>query len=194
MSKTVLTTPVISLVFHWIALFFAKVLHWKLATDAPDIKKAVLIGAPHTSNWDFLAMLMGILIWRLDVRWIGKHTLFIGPMGPVMRWLGGIPINRRQSRDTVEQLVDYFNQQEQLLIVIAPEGTRKAVEQWHTGFYHIACNANVPIVMTYIDYKEKVIGVEAVEMPSGDVEKDIARYQAFYKTKAAYKPENYFGG
>ncbi len=192
MSKTVLTTPVISIVFRWIAMFFAKVLHWKLVSEAPGVNKAVLIGAPHTSNWDFLVMLMGILIWRLDVRWVGKHTLFLGPMGPIMRWLGGIPINRGKSQDTVGQLVDYFNQQEQLLILIAPEGTRKAVEQWHTGFYHIACNANVPIVVTYLDYKEKAIGVEAIEVPSGDVQKDIARYQTFYKTKTAYKPENYF--
>lgn len=192
-NRTILTTPVICSVFRFIALCVARLAGWKLVGGPPGVNKGIVIGAPHTSNWDFLVMLMAVLIWRMDVNWIGKHTLFVGPMGPVMRWLGGIPVDRRKKQSMVEQLVRHFNGRSHLLLVIAPEGTRKPVEHWHTGFYRIAMQAKVPILLSYMDFRHREAGIEAVEMPSGDMEKDIKRYQAFYATKTGKNPGNYFG-
>ena len=138
-------------------------------------------------------MLMAILIWRLDVNWVGKHTLFKGPLGPIMRWLGGIPIDRRKKQNFVEQMVEHFEKKEHLLLVIAPEGTRKPVERWHTGFYYIAQQANVPIVLSYMDYKNREAGIKSIEVATGEIVDDIKRYQAFYATKTGKNPFNYYG-
>ena len=193
MKRTLLTTPILAPLLRAVAVFFAWLLGWKMPKEVPPLTKAVMIGAPHTSNWDFFVMLMAVLITRYDVSWIGKHTLFKAPFGPLMRWLGGIPHDRSKSSGFVNQIVDHFNQRERLLVVIAPEGTRKPVEKWHTGFYYMALEAHVPIVLTYMDYKKREVGIHAIEMPSGNVEADIQRYQHFYATKAGKIPSNYFG-
>lgn len=193
MERTFNNTPIVSPCLRGIALFFAKLLRWKMPAEIPDLHKAIFIGAPHTSNWDFFAMLMAVLIWRVDAKWIGKHTLFRGPFGPVMRWLGGIPIDRTKRQNFVEQMVEHFNSAEKTILVIAPEGTRKPVEKWHRGFYYMAINAHVPIVLTYMDYKKREIGIEAIEIPSGDADADIERYQKFYATVTGKNPQNYFG-
>lgn len=193
MARTLLTTPVLAPLCHHIAVLMARLTGWKIVCQQPNLKKAVFIGAPHTSNWDFLVMLMAILIWRLDMRWIGKHTLFIGPFGPLMRWLGGIPLNRQGSTNFVDQMIEHFNNNERLLLVIAPEGTRAPVERWRSGFYHMAHGAGVPIVLSYIDYRKREAGIELIELPSGDAEQDIARYQRIYAQKTGKHPANYFG-
>lgn len=193
MRHTLLTTPVLAPCLRWLALFLAWLLRWKMPKDIPPLTRAVMIGAPHTSNWDFFVMLMAVLITRYDVSWIGKHTLFRGPFGPIMHWLGGIPIDREKSAGFVRQMVGHFNTRDRLLVVIAPEGTRKPVEKWHTGFYYMALEAGVPIVLTYMDYRKREVGIHAIEMPSGDAEADIRRYQAFYATKTGKIPSNYFG-
>jgi 1-acyl-sn-glycerol-3-phosphate acyltransferase len=193
MSPTLLTTPLLAPLLRGVAVLVSRLLGWKLAGKFPDVPKAVIIGAPHTSNWDFLVMLMAILIWRLDVHWIGKHSLFIGPLGPVMRWLGGIPVDRSKSQSLVEQMVKHFQERDRLLLVIAPEGTRKPVERWHTGFYRIARQANVPIVLSFMDYRHKEAGVAGVEVPGDGMKEDIDRYQVFYTTKTGKNPHNYYG-
>lgn len=193
MARTILTTPVVNSCCRAIAIVLVKILGWRMAEPGPQVRKAILTGAPHTSNWDFMYMLLAILIWRLDMRWIGKHTLFKGPMGPIMRWLGGIPIDRTSSVNFVDQMIARFNQSEELMVVIAPEGTRAPAERWRSGFYHMAYGANVPIVLTYIDYQKKEIGIMAVETPSGDADSEIARYQAMFKHKPGKHPYNYYG-
>lgn len=193
MARTLLTTPVIRSVFRAIALLAAKLTGWKMTAPPPQYPKAIFTGAPHTSNWDFLVMLMGILIWRLDMHWIGKHTLFTGPLGPVMRWLGGIPLDRSSSVNFVDQMVQRFAQEESLLLIIAPEGTRGPAEKWRSGFYHMAKGAGVPVVLTYIDYRDKEIGIMAVEMAGDDAEQDIARYQAMFIHKHGKNPYDYYG-
>jgi 1-acyl-sn-glycerol-3-phosphate acyltransferase len=193
MARTFITTPIISPCLRAIALFFAWILRWKMPSEVPDLKKAIFIGAPHTSNWDFFVMLMAVLIYRLDIKWVGKHTLFKGPMGPIARWFGGIPIDRTVRSHFVEQMVDHFNHTDKTLLVIAPEGTRKPVANWHKGFYYMALNAHIPIVLTYMDYKKREVGIGAVEIPSGNVEEDILRYRKFYATKTGKNPHNYHG-
>lgn len=193
MARTVFTTPVVRSVFRALAIVLVKLLGWTILQPAPTEKKAVLTGAPHTSNWDFFYMLLASLIWRIDLRWIGKHTLFIGPMGPIMRWLGGIAIDRESTVNFVDQMIARFNQTDELMVVIAPEGTRAPAERWRTGFYYMAHGAQVPIVMTYVDYQKKEVGVMSVEYTTGDAETEIARYQDMFKHKPGKNPFNYYG-
>lgn len=188
---TILSTPVITPALRLIAVVCAKLSGWTMTCEKPVVKKAIFIGAPHTSNWDFLVMVMGILIWRIDIHWLGKHTLFIGPLGPIMRWLGGIPIDRGNTRNFVDQMICKFDESQELLLIIAPEGTRSPVERWRSGFYYIAHGAGIPLVLSYIDYASKEIGIEAIEQPSGDFENDMARYHAFYASKTGKNPQNY---
>jgi len=190
---TVLNTPVLTPLLRLIALSLAWIFRWKIPREFPPLPKAILIGAPHTSNWDFIFMLMTVLVCRLHLHWVGKHTLFVGPLGPLMRWLGGIPIDRTNSKNFVEQIVEQFKQRDHLWLVIAPEGTRKPVEKWRSGFYYMAHQANVPIVLSYLDYELKEMGIGSVEYPSGNAEYDIAKYQAFYANKTGKNPNNYFG-
>lgn len=154
---------------------------WQTEGDLPNLPKFVVVGAPHTSNWDFVYAMAFIFATDLKMYWMGKHTLFKSPYGSLMRKLGGIAIDRRAPRGTVEQMVDIFNQQEQLILLIPPEGTRKKVESWKTGFYHIAQGANVPILLAYLDYRRKVVGFGPTLTPTGDMAADMAHIQSFYQ-------------
>jgi 1-acyl-sn-glycerol-3-phosphate acyltransferase len=158
-----------------------KAFGWQTEGELPDLPKFVVVGAPHTSNWDFVYAMAFIFSADLKIFWMGKHTLFKSPYGGFMRKLGGIAIDRRASRGTVEQMVDVFNQQEKLVLLIPPEGTRKKVESWKTGFYHIAQGANVPILLAYLDYQRKVVGFGPTITPSGDITADVTRIQDFYR-------------
>lgn len=195
MQKTIFQYRVLATPLNYIARGIAKCRGWKVDIDVEQLrglKKAVIIGAPHTSNWDFPIMLMAVLIMRLPVNWIGKHTLFGRGFGPVMRFLGGIAIDRRAKQNFVSQVADKFASYEQLFIVVAPEGTRKTVEQWRTGFYFMAHSASVPVVLAYVDYATKTVGVLSIETPSGNAESDIAAYQEKYKNVVPKNPENHF--
>jgi len=149
----------------------------------------VLIGAPHTSNWDFILMLLAMLILRLEVHWMGKDSLFAFPFGGFMKWLGGIPIDRSSNHNTVDQIIMQFEQHDELIVLVPPEGTRSKVEKWKTGFYHIANGADVPILLGFIDAGKKEMGFGPMYQPTGDIEKDLPEIQAFYKTKQAIHPE-----
>ena len=139
----------------------------------PDEPKLVAIVAPHTSNWDFP---LGLLVkWALGLRasFLGKHTLFRAPLGWLMRRWGGIPVDRRSANNVVSQMVDEFRRRKALLLVIAPEGTRKHVADWKTGFYHIADGARVPIVCVAFDWGRRVIRFGPTVWPSGDVDREV---------------------
>lgn len=189
---TVFSTPIITDFLRIIAWFIAKLTGWSVSKEKPNLQKAVVIGAPHTSNWDFPLMLMAALLLHLEVNWIGKHTLFKGPMGPIMRWLGGAPINRSATKNFVDAVVEQFNTQEKLVILLAPEGTRKAVPHWKSGFYYMAHLAQVPIVMAAIDYKDKSVNIIKTFTPTGDAEQDIAWMQIEYMRFHAKNPEGYY--
>lgn len=153
------------------ALFRA--LGWRFEGEIPDVPKLVAIVAPHTSNWDFVVGLIAKWSLELEASWLGKHTLFAGPLGAFFRHLGGIPVDRTSSHDVVAQTIAAFAAHERLLLAIAPEGTRKQVTHWKTGFYHIALGAGVPILLVAFDWKRKVIRFGPTLTPSGDVEKEL---------------------
>jgi 1-acyl-sn-glycerol-3-phosphate acyltransferase len=153
---------------------------WRIDTAPPDQPRFVILAAPHSSNWDFVVGIGLVFALRLDIRFIGKAELFRGPLGLVMRWLGGLPVDRRHPEGFVEQTLALFKQRERLLLVVAPEGTRKPVTRWKTGFYRIALGAGVPIVPGYFDNRRKAMGFGAAVVPSGDAQADLAKLRAFY--------------
>lgn len=166
-----------------------RALSWRVEIVPPPGPKYVLVGAPHTSNLDFVYMLLLELATGLKLHWVGKHTAFKGPLGPLMRAWGGIPVDRRTNNQFVEQMVGVFNRSEELALVIAPEGTRGRAEHWRTGFYHIAVGAGVPIVFGYIDYRQKVVGIGPSMTPSRDIHHDFVHIREFYREKVGRRPE-----
>lgn len=153
---------------------------WSFAGSIPDLSKAVIIVAPHTSNWDFVIGAAGMLALDLDLRFLGKHTLFSGPLGVPMRFLGGIPVDREHSSGVVEEMAAQMRLAEHLLLAIAPEGTRGEVARWKTGFHQIARAAGVPIVAATLDYGRRQIRFREPFEPSQDVEADVEELQEFF--------------
>jgi 1-acyl-sn-glycerol-3-phosphate acyltransferase len=162
--------------------------HWKLDIHYPSAPKYVLIGAPHTSNWDLWFALLLMYASGVKLTWIGKHTLFRWPIGGLLRWLGGIPVNRASRNNFVQQIVDAFNRFENLVIAIAPESTRSKVDYWKTGFYYIAMGAGVPIALGFIDYPNRVVGIGPTLIPSGDLQADFDQIKTFYANKQGVNP------
>jgi 1-acyl-sn-glycerol-3-phosphate acyltransferase len=163
-------------------------LSWQFDVILPEQEKFVLIGAPHTSNWDLFYALLLMHASGIQFHWVAKDSAFRWPFGGVMRWLGGIPVNRRSANNFVQQVVETFHRFEKLVIAIAPEGTRHAVNAWKTGFYYIALGAQVPIAMGYIDYAKRMVGIGPSFFPSGDIHSDFEIIKAFYTTKTGKRP------
>ena len=161
---------------------------WKLEENFPEATKYVLIFAHHTSNWDFLIGLLAALALGFWPQWVGKDSLFRAPFGAVMRWLGGIPVDRSQSHNFVDQIIELYQQQGPLVIAITPEGTRGKTTQWKSGFYHIAQGANVPIVTSFLDYKRKIGGIGPMIIPTGDIEADMVAIREFYRGVTGKNP------
>lgn len=164
-----------------------RVLGWYVA-PFPDLNKAVVVGGPHTSNWDGLLGLVGGAALGLQVNIMIKANLFFWPLGPLMRRFGAIPINRQQNSGVVEQAVEQIKQRERMIMVVTPEGTRSNAPKWKTGFYHIAVQAGVPIVVATADYVKKEITYPAVIMPSGDIEADFERFYTLFASVTPRHP------
>ncbi len=179
-QRTLFNTPVVTALLRALAHFLLAVTGWRARGALPDAPKYVMIAAPHTSNWDLPVMLTIAFALRADVFWMGKHTLFRAPFGPLFRWLGGVAVDRRKSNNLVEQTIEAFRQRDEFALVIAPEGTRKLTAYWKTGFYHIARGAGVPIALGFLDYRRKTGGVGPVITPSGDIEEDMKAIRDFY--------------
>jgi len=190
MRRTVFNTPVLTPILRWLSMLLLKIIGWKAIGKELEKQRFVLIGAPHTSNWDFPLMLMVVLKLRLRVFWLGKHTLFSFPFGWLMRWLGGIPINRSKSHNVVNEIVGHYRNNEDLVVLVPPERTRSKVDNWKTGFYHIANNAGVPILLGYVDAGNKEAGLADFYNPSGDLEADMLEIRAFYTDKKGLLAEN----
>lgn len=172
-----------------IARFWLFVFGWRFEGDLPNVAKAVVIAAPHTSNWDFLLAMAVIFAVGVDIKWLGKHTFVGGPFGGILRWLGGIAVDRRGSQGLVGQTVAEFARRDKLLLGLAPEGTRKKVERWKMGFYHIAQGAGMPILPVYFDYGRKVVGFGPLVEPSGDAAADMERIRFVYEGVVGRNPE-----
>ena len=180
MRTTIFSTPILTPILRAISIVILKILGWQTRGGELPHQKFVLIGAPHTSNWDFPLMLMVVLKLRLRVFWMGKHTLFPFPFLGLMKWLGGIPINRSASHNVVRETVRQFKANTDLVVLVPPEGTRSKVARWKTGFYHIASMAEVPILMGYVNAEKKEAGFADFFYPTGDVEGDLEKIREFY--------------
>lgn len=150
-----------------------RLMRWRIEGTLPNVRKLVVIVAPHTTNWDFIVGLAAKFALGLRARWLGKHTLFRGPAGLVFRALGGIPVDRRAAHDVVSQAVREFEHSERMVLAIAPEGTRKGVERWKTGFWHIARGAAVPILQVVLDRERRILRIGAIVPARGEVEEQV---------------------
>ncbi len=176
-------------ILSWLAKRILWLLGWHLDGDIPPIKKAIIVGAYHTSNWDGVLLIIAGIAHRRRIRWIGKHTLFQGLAGPFVRLVGGIAINRTVSSGVVEEAVKTFNQSDELLLTVAPEGTRRRVSRWKRGFYYIAVGAGVPLILAAPDYPTRRIIIGPVIYPTGDIEADVEKIRSFYETTTPKFPE-----
>ena len=160
--------------------FYLRTFGWSFEGVVPNVSKAVIIVAPHTSNWDFFNGVAVMFALGLRVVFLGKHTLFTWPLGPVMRWLGGVPVNRREARGVVDDTVEMFAARDQMILGLAPEGTRGSVERWKTGFYYVALESGVPIVPVAFDYRRRVIRFGVRFDPTGDLEEDLRVLESYF--------------
>jgi 1-acyl-sn-glycerol-3-phosphate acyltransferase len=170
---------------------FLRLSGWALEGERPAARSYVLIAAPHTTNWDLLYFLAHAWAFEIEVSWMGKHTLFRGPMGPVMRCLGGIPVYRDRVGGLVAQMARAFERQPDLVLTVPPEGTRRYVPHWKSGFYQIARAANVPIVMGYLDYTRRRGGLGPALVTTDDLRQDMDEIRAFYADKRGKHPERF---
>ena len=167
------------------------VMGWKVIGPKKYPKKCVVIAAPHTSNLDFLIGRCYGYIVGVNPIYLIKSEFFVPILGTLFRWNGGIPVYRDSNNNIVDQITERFNESEELILGITPEGTRSKVEKWKMGFYHIANNANVPIWLLAMDFGNKKIGIINEIIPTGDIEKDIQFIQNQFKNIKGKIPENY---
>jgi len=156
---------------------------WKMEGSPPEPPKYVLIAAPHTSNWDFIFLLAYAWAFGVDVSWLGKREMFRWPFAGLLTKLGGVPVARSSAGNMVDRMAAAFADRDRLALTVPVEGTRGYVDYWKSGFYYIACAANVPIVMSYLDYPNKIGGFGPALMPTGDIRADMETLRAFYAGK-----------
>lgn len=173
----------------WVILKWYGWSGWDAQGQLPPDRKMVLVGASHTSNWDFLVFLGTIEALGRHVGFVGKNSLFKWPMGNFMRSLGGIPVDRSKRQDLTAQVVEQFRERDELLLVIAAEGTRSYTEKWRTGFYQIALQAKVPIVCVGPDYPRKRGIIGPVIHPTGDYDRDMKPAFAFFRRLHPKNPD-----
>jgi len=176
----------------FVAKWYFRWIGWKIQGGIPaNIKKCVVVAAPHTSNYDYPITLSVFYTLNLKVKFLAKKQLFSFPLGILMRATGGIPVDRSKKNNLVEYMTEMFAEKDRLYLLVPPEGTRNAVKEWKTGFYRVAEAAGVPIMLGYLDYAKKVAGFENMFYPSGDMEKDMAAIKAFYSKITPKYPEKY---
>jgi len=180
LTTTIFNTPILSAFLRLISNLILRLAGWRVDGQLPDLPKYVLIGAPHTSNWDFLLFLGVMFHLRVNVHFMGKAELFRDPFGWFFYWCGGIPVDRKKSQGLVEQMVDACERSDRFILTIAPEGTRHYVSEWKMGFYHIAKNAGVPVVIAIIDGAKKTVRVGQVFYLTENMDEDIKTIKEFF--------------
>ncbi len=175
---------------QWIGKAFLRVAGWKTDGERPAQDRYVIIAAPHTSNWDLPFMLAMAFVYDIPVKWMGKHTMFEAPFGPFFEWLGGIPIVRHRPGGVVGQMIEHFENNESLVLMVPAEGTRSHVDYWKSGFYHIARSADVPVILSFLDFGKKVGGIGPAIDITGDFRADMDKIREFYGGKEGFRPEN----
>lgn len=178
---------------HSLAKFiYFKLMGWQLVGDFPQVAKAVFIVVPHTSWLDFFLGLLVRRVWQEEINFIGKKSLFKFPFGWYFKWMGGAAIDRSKSSDAVSAIANVFREKKKFRLALSPEGTRKKVTEWKTGFYYIAKAAGVPIVMVAFDYGKKRIVISKPHVPTADKEEDFKLYKSFFKGVNGKVPEYSF--
>jgi 1-acyl-sn-glycerol-3-phosphate acyltransferase len=172
-----------------VAYAWLKAARFKVEGRMPDLPKYVIVAAPHTSNWDLPNALAAGIHYGVRVHWMGKDSIFKWPFGGLMRWLGGIAVERGRSTNAVGGMVETFKARNELFLIVAPAGTRSATVKWKSGFYHIAHGAAVPLVLAFIDYNRRAVGIAGVVTPTGDYDADLAKIQALYAAAAIGTPK-----
>ena len=193
MRVTIFTTPLLSPLLRWLSKHTLRLLGWTLTGQMPaHTPKSVLIAAPHTSNWDFPYTLMVAFAMGLNIQWMGKKQLFRPPFRHIMLWLGGMPVDRSQSTNLVAASVQTLLEcPHELHMVVPPEGTRSQSRHWKTGFYYIALQAQVPIVLGYMDFAQKKSGLGPALVPTGDIQADMGHIKAFYAPFKGKNPDQF---
>ena len=163
---------------------------WRIEGQLPDTRQAIIPVAPHTSNWDFFVGVFVMLALGLKLSYLGKHTIFRFPVNGILRWLGGIPVDRRSAQGVVGQMVEQFKQRDELILALAPEGTRTRVQEWKKGFIHIAKAAQVPVVPVAMDFARKVIDIRPPMMIIGDIDAELSRVKAAVAHAVGKNPQH----
>lgn len=166
-----------------------KAFGWEVDGGAPDVAKAVVLAAPHTSNWDFPFTLAVTWAVGVDIAWLGKRQMFIPGFRRILKFIGGIPVDRSAKHNLVSQVADKLKSADNLYVIVPPEGTRANVGRWKTGFYYMAVEADVPIVMGYLDFGKKKGGFGTLFYPTGDLSTDAEVIRAFYKDVRGKRPD-----
>ncbi len=189
MNTTIFDTPFVTPCLRILFRLGLCIAGWRIVGQLPDLSKYIVVGAPHTSNWDFVMFLGLAFILKGNMRYMGKAELFRPPLGGFFRWCGGVPVDRSKSQGLVEQMVQTIREAKQFRLVITPEGTRKKVNEWKRGFYYIAKQAGIPIVAGYVDSLTKTCGIGPTFTLTDDIEADLAIIQAFFKDKVGINPQ-----
>ncbi len=167
---------------------FLAAIGWRFIGEVPNLPRVVLVVAPHTSNWDFPVGIAAMLALGLDARWIGKDTLFRPPLGPLLRFLGGIPVDRSAPEGVVADAARRLRTEDRLFLTLSPEGTRRKVERWKTGFHRMARQAGVPVWPVAFDYSRKAVVLFPVFTPTDDVEADVRALRSLFTPAMARYP------
>ena len=193
MAATIFETPVVAPLMRALSRAFLGVAGWRVeGTLDARARRCVVIAAPHTSNWDMPYTLLGAFALGMHIRFLAKASLFRPPFGSLMRWLGGIPVERERAGNTVAGSVAALNAAPgPLQLVLSPEGTRDRVRQWKTGFHHIARGAGLPIQLAYLDYAGRRCGLGPLIEPGDDIDADLARIKAFYAPFRGRHPDQF---
>jgi len=194
MQTTVFSTPILTPALRGVAAILLRAGGWRIRGMRPPLEKCVVVFAPHSSNWDLPIASCAALVLRIESAWLGKDVLFRRPFGWLFRWLGGIPVDRSQHHGLVEASVSVFNRSQRLWLAVTPEGTRKKVDRWKTGFWHIAKQADIPMLLCFIDYTRREVGILGAVRPGPDCHADIAMLQQQYARFSRYEPRQLPGG
>ena len=175
--------------FRPLAYLWFQATNMHIVGEMPDVPKFVIVAAPHKTNWDLPHIIAAGLHYGIYIQWMGKDSLFKWPFGGLMRWLGGIAIDRSRTNNAVAGMIAAFDAADCMVLAIPPSGTRKDVARWKTGFYHIAVGARVPIALCFIDYTNRTLGVAEVFHPTGNFDADLAKIMAVYAPMIGALPE-----
>lgn len=193
-SKTSILCPNLSVlsIKKRLAAWYLRLVGLRLEVLAPPPAKCVMAAVPHTSNWDFPIGICVRNLMDIEIGFVGKSSLFVWPLGPIFRWLGGVPVDRSKSTNFVQAVANIFKERDVFRLTVAPEGTRAKVDKLKTGFYYIALEAKVPIVLVGFDWGHGIIEFNKPFWPTGDIEKDFEYIHAYFAGKIGYRPEGSF--